>query len=270
MSCSICCNDIHDFAMGPCNHKDLCAKCMLHYVLLFNETKCPTCKVVYAFYYSLFQEELTSVVITTDVKRNYNNVVQNKNTIFDQKLNVYFDSKKLADGYHNRLGLRCPLCVSEFEKDATKPNPLFKKNKELINHVLTAHKRIFCEMCLNHLKVFPFEMLCYTREVLQHSSNQVQEYDRHLRNGVNDPNMDYRIDPHPVLLASSSHQQACRFCRARIFNEKLLIDHMETAHQHCIFCPPEANAVSINLLSSLVFQFADLVDASLQNPSFCL
>lgn len=105
------------------------------------------------------------MVITNDESKTYSQVVQGKNTVFDQQLNIYFGSKQLATVYHNRLGLRCPLCQIEYEKDQKKPNPEFKKDKELIQHVLTVHKRILCEVCLSHLKVFPYEMLCYTREV---------------------------------------------------------------------------------------------------------
>lgn len=97
--------------------------------------------------------------------KSYSDVVHEKNTVFDQHLNIYFESKQLSNLYHNRLGLRCPLCYMDFEKDNKRPNPEFKKDKELINHVLTVHKRIMCEICLKHLKVFPYEMLCYTREV---------------------------------------------------------------------------------------------------------
>lgn len=45
MNCSVCDREIKEFAFGPCNHKDMCAKCLLHWKLLYNDNKCPTCKV---------------------------------------------------------------------------------------------------------------------------------------------------------------------------------------------------------------------------------
>ena len=45
MSCTVCCRPIQDFAFGSCDHKDLCANCMLHWLMLYKETTCPTCRV---------------------------------------------------------------------------------------------------------------------------------------------------------------------------------------------------------------------------------
>ena len=44
MNCTVCDREIKEFAFGPCNHKDMCAKCLLHWKLLY-DNKCPTCKV---------------------------------------------------------------------------------------------------------------------------------------------------------------------------------------------------------------------------------
>lgn len=32
--------------------------------------------------------------------------------------------------------------------------------------------------------------------------------------------------------------ESCRFCHKRFFDEKALVAHLESSHQHCIFCPP--------------------------------
>ena len=45
MNCTVCCRPIQDFAFGSCDHKDLCANCMLHWLMLYKETTCPTCRV---------------------------------------------------------------------------------------------------------------------------------------------------------------------------------------------------------------------------------
>ena len=86
-------------------------------------------------------------------------------SIFDQQLNAYFDTKEVSHFFHNRMGIRCPICTANFEKGAIKNNPSFRKNTELLQHITQTHRKIMCEICLNHLKVFTYEMLCFTREV---------------------------------------------------------------------------------------------------------
>ena len=43
--------------------------------------------------------------------------------------------------------------------------------------------------------------------------------------------------------------ESCRFCHKRFFDEKALVAHLESSHQHCIFCPPEAHAVTSCIMS---------------------
>ena len=104
-------------------------------------------------------------MITTNSKATYEETVKNPNTVFDAKYNIYYESQALADQYHARLGLRCPLCYKSFAAGEGKENPLFKTEKELIKHVTLKPERIMCDLCLSTLKVFPYEMLCYTRSV---------------------------------------------------------------------------------------------------------
>ena len=112
------------------------------------------------------QEELTSLVITTNPTATFEDTVNNPQTVFDNKLNIYFESQELADVYHARLGLRCPICYHEYASKKKTSNPLFKTQKELIKHVTLEHQLTMCDLCLANLKVFPYEMLCFTREVL--------------------------------------------------------------------------------------------------------
>ena len=112
------------------------------------------------------QEELTSLVITTNPTATFEDTVNNPKTVFDNKLNIYFESQELADAYHARLGLRCPICYREYVSKKKTTNPLFKTQKELIKHVTLEHQLTMCDLCLANLKVFPYEMLCFTRDVL--------------------------------------------------------------------------------------------------------
>ena len=114
----------------------------------------------------MIQEELTSLVITTNATATFEDTVNNPNTVYDNKLNIYFESQELADVYHARLGLRCPICYREYASKKKTSNPSFKTQKELIKHVTLDHQLTMCDLCLANLKVFPYEMLCFSREVL--------------------------------------------------------------------------------------------------------
>lgn len=63
--------------------------------------------------------------------------------------------------------MRCPICYKDFVNDPKKSNPKFKTTKDLENHVRDIHKLILCDLCLKGLKVFPYEMKCYTDKVEQ-------------------------------------------------------------------------------------------------------
>ena len=108
---------------------------------------------------------MRSIVITTNARATLEDTVNNSKTVFDNKLNIYFESQELADKYHARLGLRCPICYQEYASKKNTSNPLFKTQKELIKHVTLDHQRTMCDLCLANLKVFPYEMLCFTRDV---------------------------------------------------------------------------------------------------------
>lgn len=105
-------------------------------------------------------------MVTTDAKKDYSAVRNGKGAAYDEEYDIYFESKELRKAYRDRLGLRCPICYAAFLEDPKKENPKFKTTKDLENHVSTAHKLILCDLCLKGLKIFPYEMQCYTTKVL--------------------------------------------------------------------------------------------------------
>ena len=105
-------------------------------------------------------------MITTDAKKDYHSVKDGKDTAYDEEVDIYFESKELRKAYRDRLGLRCPICYAAFLENPKKENSKFKTTKDLENHVSTAHKLILCDLCLKGLKIFPYEMKCYTAKVL--------------------------------------------------------------------------------------------------------
>ena len=43
-ACVLCFNTVQHYAMGVCNHKDVCSNCVLRIRLLLEDIKCPICK----------------------------------------------------------------------------------------------------------------------------------------------------------------------------------------------------------------------------------
>ena len=54
-TCILCSNAVLHFAMGSCNHKDVCGKCVLRIRLLMDDKKCSICKT-----------ELDEVIVSND------------------------------------------------------------------------------------------------------------------------------------------------------------------------------------------------------------
>ena len=157
-------------------------------------------------------------MITTDPEATYLSVTNSPTAYFDKTLNIYFDSKDLCNAYKERLGYRCPICYAEYAKTKQGENPKFRNEKELIRHVSSVHNLVLCNLCLSNLKIFPFEMKCYKKNVSPALSPHLQEIDRHNRFGLTDSSLDYRVDPHPVLPSLPSPDESSAASSATSFN----------------------------------------------------
>jgi len=54
-ACILCFNQINYFAMGKCNHKSVCQKCVLRIRLIMDDKKCSICKT-----------EMEEIIISND------------------------------------------------------------------------------------------------------------------------------------------------------------------------------------------------------------
>lgn len=72
---------------------------------------------------------------------------------------IYYDSETIRLECEDLLSFRCTLCTS------TTTNK-FTSMDELDKHMRKAHHRFYCELCLENLKMFPFERKFYDREGL--------------------------------------------------------------------------------------------------------
>lgn len=81
-----------------------------------------------------------------------------------------------------------------------------------------SHRRFYCELCLEHLKLFPYERKHYNREELAF----------HKRNGDKD---DLSFKGHP----------RCEYCDQRFFDRDELYRHCRREHYYCHFCDTDGH-----------------------------
>ena len=120
--------------------------------------------------------------------------------------NIYFEDISIQNEYDEILENKCDICPDE--------NPSsFSTFDELDLHIRKIHKRFYCDLCIEHLKLFSFERKHYSREDLAF----------HKRNG--DKN-DYSFKGHPL----------CEYCDQRFFDRDELYKHYRKEHFFCNFC----------------------------------
>ena len=163
--CLICCDPIEFFAIGSCNHNEVCAPCTIRRRQIYGDLDCCICKA-----------ELKQIVVDREGSIKFDELWENRNgtqvlknssiTINDP---TYFE---YCEGLFDR---RCPLC----EDDKVYPSiNMLKKHSE------TAHGKVFCDLCLTHRKCFLHEQVLYKPDQMAH----------HVEKG--DPSI--QLKPHPT------------------------------------------------------------------------
>lgn len=120
-------------------------------------------------------------------------------------LEIYFDAQEPYDSVINLLRLNCP------EKDCPY-SVVSNAIGELKQHVSSAHKKVFCDVCVKHKKAFSSEQKLF---------NQIQLYN-HKRDGDGDP----AFKGHP----------ACGFCTTSFYTNDELYTHCTERHEQCFLC----------------------------------
>lgn len=121
---------------------------------------------------------------------------------YDQVNSVYFQNSDLEKSYFDAQRFLCPQCSMEFGD-----------MRKLNSHTRREHNLHYCQICMEHLKLFPYERKLYSR----------QELVTHNRQG--DPD-DTSHKGHPM----------CKFCNARYFDKDQLHSHLHKVHFWCHFC----------------------------------
>ena len=120
------------------------------------------------------------------------------------KYDLFFHNRRLYDAFLGILDHSCQLCPDM---------PPARNLRKLKEHASRAHNLYFCDICLQHLKLFPWEFKMYSRSKLA----------THRREGDSD-DLSYKGHPN------------CEFCDERYLDKDALHTHLRKQHFWCHFC----------------------------------
>ncbi|XP_072141850.1 E3 ubiquitin-protein ligase ZNF598-like [Dermacentor andersoni] len=193
--CIVCWREIHVYAIGLCDHP-VCHECSTRMRVLCRKSECPICR-----------RNLPKVIFVKEC-RPYEELNKRLYQV-DVRPHICFEDESVRQAYRELLDNRCKYCPLA----QGKPAPIFSNFGMLRNHVRKEHNRTYCDLCVEHLKIFPCERTAYTR----------RDMARHLSQGDLD---DTSHKGHPL----------CKFCDMRYFDNDELYRHLRRDHYYCHFC----------------------------------
>lgn len=189
-ACVVCFKNFDIFSIGSCDHP-VCYECSTRMRVLCKQMECPICR-----------QELVKVAFVECVKPfqqlSFNNYLMDKST------KIYFENQSIQEAFTKLLVHPCQVCST---------NPIFPNLQTLKDHLRKEHEHFFCELCVEHLKIFTSERRAYSRSELA----------LHRRKGDAD-NTSHR--GHPL----------CNFCDKRYVDGDELFRHLRRDHYFCHFC----------------------------------
>lgn len=163
--CLICCEPIEFFALGSCNHNEVCAPCTIRRRQIYGDVDCCICKT-----------ELKQIVVDREGSIKFDELWENRNgTQVLKNSNITVNDPAYFEYCEGLFDRRCPLC----EDDKVYPSVNMLKK-----HAETSHGRAFCDLCLTHRK-------CYLHEQVLYKPEQMAQ---HVEKG--DPSI--QLKPHPT------------------------------------------------------------------------
>lgn len=129
--------------------------------------------------------------------------------LYDKRYRIYFTNLKVQNAFFKLLENPCPKC-----EDAK----TFVSFELLKKHVSREHQHYYCDLCTEHLKIFPYERRCYNRTDLA----------LHNRKGDAD---DKSHRGHPL----------CEYCDVRYLDRDELFRHLRREHYYCHFCDADGS-----------------------------
>jgi len=191
LTCVVCTEPIRLYSLGPCNHRQVCHVCGLRMRALYKRNECPLCKVAQPM-----------VLFTSDADTPFETLLKRKWPMYGP-LQILCETELVRDAIRALLQYRCTAC-----------NHVSHDQNAALRHVRTEHPQLqFCQVCMDHRKIFFHEHKLYTKAELA----------RHQRDGDLD-------DP-----AFRGHAE-CKFCRRLYYSGDELYYHLEQDHFHCFIC----------------------------------
>ncbi|XP_060077761.1 E3 ubiquitin-protein ligase ZNF598-like, partial [Ylistrum balloti] len=187
-SCPVCHEAVEIYAIGSCDHP-VCYRCALRMRALCEQLYCPICRTDLNQVYMVHK-----LVKESDIPR--------RGYIPNRKLKIFFEDDSIKKKVDKLLEHSCPKCKQTFR--------LFR---ELQTHMRKEHTLFYCDLCIDHLKIFTFERKFYSRQNLA----------THRRVGDKD---DTSYKGHPL----------CHFCDERYMDNDELYRHLRKDHYYCHFC----------------------------------
>uniref|UniRef100_A0A336KX30 RING-type E3 ubiquitin transferase n=1 Tax=Culicoides sonorensis TaxID=179676 RepID=A0A336KX30_CULSO len=194
--CVICCKEIEIFALGECSHP-VCYNCMTRMRALINQNECPICR-----------KNLDQVIMSPENKT-YNELLPDIGKFeYNGFYKIYFVTAECQKKFADLLANRCTLCQDRF----------FTSFDALKMHIRKQHDLFFCDLCINHIKLFPWERRLYTKT----------EIGNHRRIGDKD-------------VTSHRGHPLCEYCDTRFFDKDALYKHLRTEHFFCHICDADGS-----------------------------
>jgi hypothetical protein len=220
--CVVCTDPIRSFAVGECDHRNICSKCFIMEMTQYGRRACITCKANFG-----------PVVVTenrTKLFREFDFEALRVSRNFE---NTYFDGRQQIKFFEDLYALACPKC-----------NIKVSSKKDLMAHCRDEHKLNFCKVCWSKRKgVVPRQQRLYTLDGLREhrlrgdpATATEGPIAPHLTCKLCSENNIYDIEDRNMHMIEK--HVCCQLCRRRgteewVANDKGLLAHYKDVHITC-------------------------------------
>lgn len=186
--CTICAGPLRYVAQSECNHV-FCHLCRLRCWILYQSKICPLCK-----------KDSCELVVSDQPSKSFETLRKQACPVAQAK-SVFGTTTAVLSEVQQLLSFNCPF---------DRCNGAFKEKQGLALHVKKAHKRAFCQICVDYGKFFSRELSVYTE----------QELRMHL------VGKEEGFNGHPE----------CAYCRIHFYSGDELQQHCRQVHHRCEIC----------------------------------
>ncbi|KAK2951387.1 putative E3 ubiquitin-protein ligase hel2 [Blattamonas nauphoetae] len=154
--CILCATPIVSFAIGKCNHNDVCSLCVYRLRRFMKSKSCPTCRC-----------EQEAVVFSPNDEHSFQDYrASDFNTEqIDRTLGIFYADTDIQQKIANMNTPRCSLCKEQF--------PTIQL---LQNHLNDVHHKEYCLLCVEKRPLFLSEQSLFTsKTIILHRQGKLQD-----------------------------------------------------------------------------------------------